>query len=213
MSPRTRARSHHLSGARKVWILNGILAAGGTVLYLAVIRHLPPTMSPYRIPWFVLAGMYALAEVFVVHLQFRRNAFSFSLSEIPLVVGLFFMRPSDVVLAQFIGAEARAGRCTWCKVLDEYVGPPKDPMQQCRILRPLDVRNQALLAAIEPDEIAGQASCCLVVAAREVALGALDFDHQCAGVRQTRAAIRRGHRLFEREDREAGQGMRGCHAR
>src|SRR5439155_17446612 len=55
-------------------------------------------------PWLALAGMYALSEVFVVHLQFRRNAFSFSLSEIPLVLGLFFLRPSDVVLAQFVGA-------------------------------------------------------------------------------------------------------------
>jgi len=93
-----------LSGASRVWLLNGFLAACGLGLYFGVIRHLTPPVSPYRIPWPVIATMYALAEVFVVHLQFRRNAFSFSLSEIPLVLGLFFMAPDALVLAQFAGA-------------------------------------------------------------------------------------------------------------
>jgi signal transduction histidine kinase len=48
--------------------------------------------------------MFACAEVWVVHLQFRRDAHSFSLSEIPLVIGLFFSTPIDLVLGQFIGA-------------------------------------------------------------------------------------------------------------
>ena len=110
-----------------------------------------------------------------------------------------------MALAQFIGAEARTGGGAGGQVLDEHVGPPKDAMQQRGIVRPLDVGDQALLAAIEPDEIAGQASCRLVVAAREVALGALDLDHPRAGVGQARAAIRRGDRLFERDDKEVGQ--------
>ena len=46
-------------------------------------------------------------------------------------------------------------------------------MQQRCVLRLLDIGSQALLAAIEPDEVAGQASRRLVVAAREVAFGAL----------------------------------------
>src|SRR5436190_1729814 len=100
------ARSKRLSGSSRVWMLNGVLAATGLVLYFTVIRSLPAPISPYRIPWPVLAAMYALCEVFVVHLQFRRNAFSFSLSEIPLVLGLFFLSPSGLVLAQFAGAGA-----------------------------------------------------------------------------------------------------------
>ena len=54
-------------------------------------------------------------------------------------------------------------------------------MQQCRIVRPLDVRDQAPFAAIEPYEVAGQAVRCGVVAAREVAFGPLDLDHARAG--------------------------------
>src|SRR5437867_4126679 len=49
--------------------------------------------------------MFALSEAFVVHLQFRRgDAHSFSLNEIPLVLGLFFTEPGGLVLAQLIGA-------------------------------------------------------------------------------------------------------------
>ena len=39
------------------------------------------------------------AELMVVHLQYRREAHSFSLSEIPLVIGLFFAPPIELLLA------------------------------------------------------------------------------------------------------------------
>ena len=117
-----------------------------------------------------------------------------------------------MALAQVVGAEARAGGRARRQVLDEHVGPRQDAMQQRRVVRLLDVGDQALLAAVEPDEIAGQALAAVVVAAREVALGALDLDHPRAGVGQAGTAIGRGDRLFERDDREAGEGMRGCHA-
>src|SRR6266568_1965999 len=103
---RTRRHPPRISGAGRVWILNCSLAAFGVLLYLLVIRHLPAPQAPFKIQWVTIAGMYALSEVFVVHLQFRRNAFSFSLSEIPLVLGLFFLRPSALVIAQFVGAAA-----------------------------------------------------------------------------------------------------------
>src|SRR5882757_4816962 len=113
-----------------------------------------------------------------------------------------------MTLAQLIGAEARTRCGSRRQVLDEYVGPPENAMHQRDIVWSLDVGDQALLASIEPDEIAGQAPCRLVVAAREIALGPFDLDHASAGIGQTRTAIGRGHRLFEREDREAGQGTR-----
>ena len=47
----------------------------------------------------------------------------------------------------------------------------EDAVQQRGVVRVLDVGDEALLAAVEPDEIAGQALRRPVVAAREVALG------------------------------------------
>jgi diguanylate cyclase (GGDEF)-like protein len=56
------------------------------------------------IPWWALAALFYVAETGVVHLQFRRDAHSFSMSEIPLVLGLFFASPAALVLAQLLGS-------------------------------------------------------------------------------------------------------------
>jgi len=48
--------------------------------------------------------IFAAAEVFVVHLKFRREAHSFSLSEIPLLLGLFYTTPGTLILVQMLGS-------------------------------------------------------------------------------------------------------------
>ena len=61
-----------------------------------------------RWPWFialsVLALLFALAEIFVVHLRIRADAHTFSLVELPLALGLFFVQPLVLVSAQLLGA-------------------------------------------------------------------------------------------------------------
>jgi diguanylate cyclase (GGDEF)-like protein len=52
----------------------------------------------------LVATLYLLAEWFPVHLRVRRETHTFSLTEIPLVVGLYFLPPLAVVLAQTLGA-------------------------------------------------------------------------------------------------------------
>jgi signal transduction histidine kinase len=63
-------------------------------------------LNPFEIPWWAVGALFFMAEVCVVHLQFRREAYSFSLSEIPLVLGLFFLTPAALVLAQLAGSGA-----------------------------------------------------------------------------------------------------------
>ena len=59
----------------------------------------------YHLPWLVLlAAGFLLAEVAVVHYDFRSEAHSLSVSELPLVFGLFFAPPSGVVTAHVVGA-------------------------------------------------------------------------------------------------------------
>jgi diguanylate cyclase (GGDEF)-like protein len=74
------------------------------MLYAAVVRGLSPLPATVNIPWWVLMLIFYVAEITVVHLRFRRDAHSFSMSEIPLVLGLFFTDPALVVPAQVLGS-------------------------------------------------------------------------------------------------------------
>jgi hypothetical protein len=49
------------------------------------------------------AGFY-LAEAKVIHLHIGRSAHSFSMSELPLVAGLFFVSPPAFIVARLIGS-------------------------------------------------------------------------------------------------------------
>ena len=51
-----------------------------------------------------LTVAFALAEALVVHLQTGRQAYSYSLSEIPLVVGLAYASPATLLLARVAGS-------------------------------------------------------------------------------------------------------------
>src|SRR6201999_3078775 len=53
-----------------------------------------------------LAFGFAASELTVVHIEFRRDAHSVSLNEIPLVVALAFASPGHLLLAQLLGASA-----------------------------------------------------------------------------------------------------------
>lgn len=58
----------------------------------------------FALPWWALAAGFGLAEVAVVHYDFRRESQSFSMNELPLVFGLFFATPRDLVLATVVGS-------------------------------------------------------------------------------------------------------------
>jgi signal transduction histidine kinase len=81
------------------------MAAASVALFVVVVVDLPRLAgADVHVPWWVLALLFCLAEIFVIHLQFRRDAHSFSLSEVPLVLGFFFAAPWELVLGQLVGA-------------------------------------------------------------------------------------------------------------
>jgi diguanylate cyclase (GGDEF)-like protein len=92
-----------IAGPRSVWLLSAILAAAAFSVYLVGIRGIPALTAPLSLDWWIVAGGFALAEILVVHLQFRRDTHSFSLSEIPLIVGLYFLRPELLLVALLLG--------------------------------------------------------------------------------------------------------------
>src|SRR4051794_19840369 len=87
----------------RVWILNGTLAIAAVGLFFGGVLGHPAIPAPFAVPWWMLAALFYLAEVFVVHIQFQRDAHSVSLGEIPLLLGLFFAGPAALVLGQVIG--------------------------------------------------------------------------------------------------------------
>ena len=63
---------------------------------------LPPLHEPH-IAWWWLALGFLVGERCVVHLEFSRNAHSFSLGDVPLVFGLVLATGHDLVVAAVVG--------------------------------------------------------------------------------------------------------------
>ncbi|MFN2614108.1 MAG: GAF domain-containing protein, partial [Actinomycetota bacterium] len=67
-------------------------------------RAAPFSKPPYIA--LVLMVAFAATEIFVVHLELKRDAHSISLSEIPLAIGLFFVHPLLFMASRIIGSTA-----------------------------------------------------------------------------------------------------------
>lgn len=74
--------------------------AAGTVVWA-----LAPTgdQSGALVACLLIAAGFAASEVFVVHVQVRRDSHSFSLSEVPLVVGLYLVSPRGLLVGALVG--------------------------------------------------------------------------------------------------------------
>lgn len=96
-----------LGGTSGVYAVSIVLVACAAALFSQLRQLSVPSALP--LPWWLLAVLFFAAELKVVHFQFRRDAHSFSLSEIPLVLGLFFASPTDLLLGQLLGSGAALG--------------------------------------------------------------------------------------------------------
>ena len=88
----------------RVWLFSLTLATAALIGYSAVIRDLPTIQAPLTVPWPILAVAFFVTELKVIDVHFRRESHSFSLSELPSVVGFFLMPPTDYLLALLIGS-------------------------------------------------------------------------------------------------------------
>lgn len=91
----------------RVWVFVGILTCAGVALTMLGVSRLDPVQRPFDIPWVLIAAGYYVTESAVLHLRFRGQAFSVSMAEFPLILGLFFMDPLPLV-ALAVVAEAAA---------------------------------------------------------------------------------------------------------
>ena len=82
-----------------------MLAAAAALSFVA-LDHAYARSAPITLPWWVLAGAFLAAEIAVVNYDFRREAHSFSMNELPMVFALFFASAQDLVLATVVGTGA-----------------------------------------------------------------------------------------------------------
>jgi diguanylate cyclase (GGDEF)-like protein len=101
-SPTTTERHSPALRAAGIWALSAA-TAGMATLVLLTTRGLPAPLHQLGIPWWAIAIGFYLAECAVVHVHFRREAHTLSLSEVPLVLGLFAVSPIGLVTAQLAG--------------------------------------------------------------------------------------------------------------
>src|SRR5438105_5534724 len=101
---RPRGRGHGRVAA--VYLFAALLGSVAWLLYEWRVRSLPVPHAGLSVPWWVIALLSACTELFVVSLQLRRDSYSSSLSEVPLVLGLAFCSPGGLVLARIIGMGA-----------------------------------------------------------------------------------------------------------
>jgi diguanylate cyclase (GGDEF)-like protein len=92
------------TGTARVWCVNALLVVTAAALTFGPLRLMDPLHVVPSLPWPVLALLASLAEVCVVHIHYHREAHSFSLREMVLVVGLFSVSPVHMVLAQTLGS-------------------------------------------------------------------------------------------------------------
>jgi diguanylate cyclase (GGDEF)-like protein len=93
----TRGRSTAL------WVYILAIAVAGAGVHLGFVI---PLDRPWAAGWVWLAvvtGGFFLAERYVVHLRLGRDAYAFTMMEIPMVLGLFFAPPQLLVLARLVG--------------------------------------------------------------------------------------------------------------
>ena len=108
MSATSPSSPNRPPGISRVWYLTG--ATIPLVVVLAIIvGRLPATEAPVRMPLIAFGVLFYIAEITVVHVRFRRDAHSFSMSEFPLVLSLFFLGPWQIIALSTLGSALALG--------------------------------------------------------------------------------------------------------
>ena len=92
-----------LTPAVRVRAFTLLITVAAVGLYVTVVSGLTALPAPFPIPWPLAALAFYLGETNVVEVHFLRERHSFSLSELPGIVGLFFLAPNDYLLACLVG--------------------------------------------------------------------------------------------------------------
>jgi diguanylate cyclase (GGDEF)-like protein len=83
--------------------VTGTLTVTAIVFTIAVLANRQAVAGDVFIPWWGLAIAYFLSGVLIAHLRIRNHAYTFTLSEVPLVLGLVASTPTALVAGGLAG--------------------------------------------------------------------------------------------------------------
>jgi diguanylate cyclase (GGDEF)-like protein len=98
-----RTRAVRLGIPQKIMLLTACVAALAVALFVVVVRPLPGAPTALTLPWVLWAAAFVVAEALVVHVQWQREAHTFSMGDLVLGAGLLLATPRDLVIAQVVG--------------------------------------------------------------------------------------------------------------
>src|SRR4051794_39269101 len=97
------SRALRLSVPQRIVLLTGCVAAVAVALFVIVVRSLPAAPTALTLPGVLWVAVFAVSEVLVVHVQWQREAHTFSVGDLVLAAGLLLAVPHQLVVAQVVG--------------------------------------------------------------------------------------------------------------
>ncbi|MDQ1680559.1 MAG: hypothetical protein QOI42_1418 [Frankiaceae bacterium] len=88
----------------RIRLLSCALAAVAAAVYLVGLHGVGVPSTVFRLPWWALVPVFVAGEVFLVHLHFRRDNHSFSMTDVPLALGMLFVPPAGVLVASVLSS-------------------------------------------------------------------------------------------------------------
>jgi len=88
-----------------LWVYIGAIALAGAAVHAVAVAPLTPArLVEASVPWMALLTIaFFVTERFVVHVRHGGEAVTFTMSEVPLVLGLVFLPPQLLVVARVVG--------------------------------------------------------------------------------------------------------------
>ncbi len=99
---RSRLTAH--AAAIRVGLFSLALGSAALTLYVAFVQDMTTLPAPVSVPWPLIAVAFFVTEAKVIDVHFRRESHSFSLSELPTVVGFFLMPPTELLVGLLVGS-------------------------------------------------------------------------------------------------------------
>ncbi|HEV3124667.1 MAG TPA: EAL domain-containing protein [Candidatus Dormibacteraeota bacterium] len=87
----------------RIWLITAIAAAATLGIALGPFAHSPAAHGVGVVPWLVVAAGFFATEMTVARARGQSDVQSFSLTEVPLLLGLFFLAPSELLYALCAG--------------------------------------------------------------------------------------------------------------
>ena len=101
--PAQRLRRIRLTATQRILLLTACMAAVALALFAGAVRELPPVSSGLPLPWLLWVAAFTISETLVVHVQWQRDAHTFSMTDLVLAAGLLLATPQELVTAQVVG--------------------------------------------------------------------------------------------------------------